>query len=70
MKPLISIIIPIYNVQDYLQDCLNSVLEIPYIEQIEVLLVNDGSKDGSGSIAKEYVEKSKCFIYLEKENGG
>ncbi|HGF8289144.1 glycosyltransferase family 2 protein [Enterococcus faecium] len=70
MKPLISIIIPIYNVQDYLQDCLNSVLKIPYINQIEVILVNDGSKDESGSIAKEYAEKSKCFIYLEKENGG
>lgn len=66
----ISIIVPIYNVEDYLRQCLDS-LAAQSLTTIEVLLVNDGSTDASGDIAKEYAERyPERFIYFEKRNGG
>ena len=66
---LISIIVPIYNVEDYLRQCLDSILE-QTLSHFEVVLVNDGSPDSSGDICREYVEKDSRFHYFEKENGG
>ena len=66
---LISIIIPVYNVESYLRQCLDSVLGQTF-KNFEVLLVNDGSSDSSGDICREYVEKDSRFYYFEKENGG
>ena len=66
---LISIIVPIYNVEDYLRQCLDSILE-QTLSHFEVILVNDGSPDSSGDICREYVEKDSRFHYFEKENGG
>lgn len=66
----ISIIVPIYNVEQYLRECLDS-LAAQELKTIEVLMVNDGTKDRSGEIAKEYAEKwPGKFRYFVKENGG
>jgi len=49
MRPLISVIVPVYNVEQYLRQCIESILKQSYRE-IEVLLINDGSTDSSGII--------------------
>ena len=66
---LISIVVPIYNVEKYLRQCLDSILDQTY-EHFECLLINDGSPDNSADICKEYVDKDARFHYFEKENGG
>ena len=66
---LVSIIVPIYNAESTLKYCLDSILNQKYCN-FEVLMVNDGSKDSSSVICKEYEKKDSRFIYLEKENGG
>ena len=68
-KCLVSIIVPIYNVEKYLDRCLNSIQQQTY-RKIEVILVNDGSKDLSRDIALEYHEKDNRFRLFDKENGG
>lgn len=66
---LISIIVPIYNVENYLQQCLDSIRNQTY-QNFECLLINDGSPDNSADICREYVEKDSRFQYFVKENGG
>ena len=66
---LISIIIPIYNVENYLRQCLDSIMSQTH-QNFECLLINDGSPDNSADICREYVEKDSRFKYFEKENGG
>lgn len=66
---MVSIIVPIYNVEKYLKRCLESLVSQTY-EEIEILLVNDGSTDGSVKIAQEYADKYKNVILLSKKNGG
>ena len=68
----ISIIVPIYNVEKQLRRCIDSLLKQDSNElQTEIILVNDGSTDNSGNIAKEYASKYQDEImYLEKENSG
>lgn len=64
-----SVIIPIYNAEKTLRRCLDSLL--PQLNNdIEVLLINDGSIDKSSEICKAYVEKNSCFKYFEQENAG
>lgn len=66
----VSIIIPIYNVEKYLKRCLESVVN-QTLDDIEIILVNDGSTDNSSKIALEYAKDyPKKITYLEKENGG
>ena len=66
----VSVIVPFYNVEKYIDKCLNSLVS-QTLEDIEIIIVNDGSKDNSETIAKEYSSKYKDkIIYLEKENGG
>lgn len=67
--PLISIIIPVYNAERYLRRCLDSVLNQSF-KDWEAILVDDGSKDGSGIICDEYVAMDNRFHVLHKENGG
>lgn len=66
---LISIIVPIYNVENYLGMCLDSIQNQTY-QNFECLLINDGSPDNSADICREYVAKDARFRYFEKENGG
>ena len=68
-KALISIIVPIYNVENYLRQCLDSIVSQTY-QNFECLLINDGSPDNSEDICREYVDKDARFRYFEKENGG
>ena len=66
---LISVIVPIYNVENYLRMCLDSIQNQTYTN-FECLLINDGSPDSSAEICREYVDKDSRFRYFEKENGG
>lgn len=65
----IYILIPVYNAEEYLDECLNSILSQNYSEY-EVILVNDGSKDSSGEICDRYTAKYKHVHTVHKENGG
>lgn len=66
---LISVIVPIYNVEDYLVECLESILRQTY-QNLEVILVDDGSIDASGTICDEYQKKDGRIVVRHKENGG
>ena len=66
---LISIVVPVYNVENYLRMCLDSIQNQTY-QNFECLLINDGSPDNSADICREYVSKDARFRYFEKENGG
>ena len=55
--PKVSVIVPIYNVEKYLEKCINSLLS-QTLEDIQIILVNDGSKDNSGNIAREYEKQN------------
>jgi glycosyltransferase involved in cell wall biosynthesis len=68
-KPLISVIIPVYNVEDYLHKCLDSIISQTY-ENLEIIVVNDGSTDNSAQICEEYAKKDSRIKLLHKENGG
>lgn len=68
-KDLISIIIPVYNVQDYVEKCIKSVIKQTY-ENLEIIIVNDGSTDKSGEICKKYEKIDNRIKIIEKENGG
>jgi glycosyltransferase EpsH len=67
--PLISVIIPVYNVAQYLRRCLDSVVNQTY-RNLEIILVNDGSTDDSGSICDEYAVRDSRVIVMHKENRG
>lgn len=65
-NPLVSIIIPVYNGENYMRDAINSALAQDY-DNLEVIVVNDGSKDNTDEVAKEYGDRIR---YFKKENGG
>lgn len=69
MKPRISIVIPIYNVEPYLRQCIDSIGLLGQ-EDIEIILVNDGSTDGGGKICEEYAAKWDNVKLINKSNGG
>lgn len=69
VKPLVSIIIPVYNVEQYLEECMKSVLQQTYAE-LDIILVDDGSKDSSSDMCDNYAKKDKRVRVLHKENGG
>lgn len=66
---LISIIVPIYNCEKYLSECLESILKQSYI-YFELILINDGSNDKSGDICKKYANADKRIIYINQSNSG
>lgn len=66
---MISIVIPVYNVEKYLYDCLRSVSSQSY-EDFEVILIDDGSTDNSGKICDDYCQKDNRFKAFHKQNGG
>jgi len=65
----ISVIVPIYNVEKYLKKCLDSIVNQTY-KNLEIILVNDGTKDSSGEIAVEFAEIDKRIIIINQENAG
>ena len=69
MNDLISVIIPIYNVEQYLPRCIDSVLAQTY-ENLEIFLVDDGSPDNCGRICDEYAAKDSRIKVIHKKNGG
>ena len=66
---MVSVIVPIYNVEEYLEECLESIRNQTYTN-IEVILVNDGSTDGSREICESYCEKDIRFRLINQENQG
>ena len=66
---MISVIVPVYNVEKYLEECLESIKRQTYTD-IEVILVNDGSIDRSKEICERYCEKDSCFKLVNQENKG
>lgn len=66
---LISIIIPIYNVEKYLSRCINSVIKQTY-KNLEIILVNDGSTDNSETICREYIKSDSRINYIKQNNSG
>lgn len=68
-KPLVSIIIPVYKVEKYLDTCLNSVAKQTY-SNLEVMLIDDGSPDNSGLICDKYAEADVRFHVIHKQNAG
>lgn len=69
MSDLISIIVPIYNVEKYLQECIESLLKQTY-KNIEIILVDDGSPDNCPQICDEFLKKDKRIKVFHKVNGG
>lgn len=65
----ISIIVPIYNVEQYLRKCVDSILAQTFTD-FEVILVDDGSPDNSGAICDEYAKLDSRVRVIHKENGG
>ena len=68
-NPLISVIVPVYNTEKYLKRCINSLLQQTY-QKLEIILINDGSTDGSEQIVNDFAEKDKRVKAIHKENGG
>ena len=66
---MISVIVPVYNVEKYLEECLDSIQCQTY-KNIEVILVNDGSTDGSKEICERYCRKDSRFQLISQENKG
>ena len=66
---MISVIMPVYNVEDYVAEAIESVRQQSYGEW-ELLLIDDGSTDESSKICKAYAEKEEKIRYIRKENGG
>ncbi|MEG0227352.1 MAG: glycosyltransferase family 2 protein, partial [Lachnospiraceae bacterium] len=66
---IVSVIIPIYNIESYLDKCIQSVLKQTY-KDIEVILVDDGSPDACGAICEQYAQKDHRIKVIHKINGG
>ncbi|PSU68072.1 glycosyl transferase family 2, partial [Photobacterium phosphoreum] len=69
MKPLVSIIVPVYNVEEYLPECLDSLCS-QTLKNIEVIIVNDGSTDNSSNIINKYVVENSNFSVISQVNAG
>lgn len=69
MQEKVSIIVPVYNAEMYLDDCIRSILKQDY-DNLEILLVDDGSTDSSAEIAKKYAKKYDYIYYFYQENSG
>jgi glycosyltransferase involved in cell wall biosynthesis len=65
----VSVIIPVFNAEKYLKECLDSVLS-QTLQEIEVIIINDGSTDGSKSIINDYCKQDSRIIFIENSNGG
>lgn len=66
---LISIIVPVYNVENFINECIDSIINQTY-SKLEIILINDGSADKSGEICEEYAKKDQRIKVYHKKNGG
>ena len=69
MKELVTIIVPVYNVEKYLNKCIESIIRQSY-KNLEIIFVDDGSTDDSGQILDKYAKKDDRIVVIHKENGG
>ena len=69
MKPFFSVIVPVYNVEKYLGQCIESIISQSY-KNIEIILVDDGATDGSGKICDKYARRDDRIMVIHKKNGG
>lgn len=69
VNELITVVVPVYNAENYLSECIESIIKQTY-KNWELILVNDGSSDSSDTICKKYVTKDERIRYISKENGG
>ena len=69
MNPLISVIVPIYNVEKYLARCVDSIVNQTY-KNLEIILVDDGSPDRCPQMCDDYAEKDSRIKVVHKKNGG
>ena len=69
MDSLISIIVPVYNVEKYLEKCINSIINQTY-KNLDIILINDGSTDNSGKVCDKFKSKDSRIKVIHKENGG
>lgn len=69
MTPKVSVIVPVYNVERYLPECLSSIIQ-QSLQNIEIIIVNDGSTDNSLSIAYDYAKRDSRIVVIDKENRG
>ena len=69
MSELISIIIPVFNVRDYIGKCIESIIQQSY-NNIEIIVINDGSTDGSGETCRQFADKDSRIVYVYQENQG
>ncbi|MPZ73201.1 MAG: glycosyltransferase [Nitriliruptorales bacterium] len=69
MDPTISVVVPIYNVEPYLAPCLNSIASQSYSD-LQVVMVDDGSTDGSAAIARDFASRDERFVLVQQENRG
>lgn len=69
MAPLISVIIPVYNTKNYLKNCLNSIVKQTY-NNLEIIIIDDGSQDGSGEICDAYAKKDPRIKLIHQKNAG
>lgn len=68
-QPLITVIVPVYNVEKYLRRCLDSIIRQTY-QNLEILCIDDGSIDNSGEICEQYAARDKRIKVLRQENQG
>ena len=68
-RPIISVVIPVYNVEAYIERCVNSVRN-QTVENIEIILIDDGSPDQSPVLCDQYAEKDRRVRVIHKKNGG
>ena len=68
-EKLVSVIIPAYNIEDYIGRCLDSVLSQTY-KNLEIIVIDDGSSDRTGEILDDYEKKNHRMKVIHKENGG
>ena len=69
MTEKITVIVPVYNVENYLEKCLDSLINQTY-KNLEIIVINDGSTDNSGEICQEYAQKDNRIVYIEQGNAG
>ena len=68
-EKLVSVIVAVYNIEEYLPRCIDSILAQTY-RNLEIILVDDGSTDSSGGICDDYAQKDRRIKVIHKKNGG